>query len=251
MDPLERLFAFTLFASRSVSASINGQQQPLFPTHAYTIAFIGDSMTDYLRGGQDSLRSQLQTFYPNKDFVFYNYGFGSTNIASVIERLDKDTTYQGQSYPAVMGQQYDVIILESFANNPLIRNSMSESISDQNKALDAIVTKIKNKRPRSLLVFLATISPSNSHYGEGVVDLNMQERVRWAEERKQLLENHILYAKSHRIPVLDVYSKSTTLGDRAEMLVNTTDHIHPSIEGIDFLVTEIAQQIHDLRIIPL
>ena len=62
---------------------------------SYTVIFVGDSMTERLGENFDALRPDLKKYYPDKVFGLFNYGFGSTSILSVDDRLNHDSVYQG------------------------------------------------------------------------------------------------------------------------------------------------------------
>lgn len=203
-----------------------------------TIVFVGDSMTEYL-GNFDELRGYLKKYYPIKNFLLLNYGFSSTNILSVQERLEKDSSHSGRIFQAINDIPFDLVIIESFGHNPLSNHPLEEGLRLQNEALDKIVATISQKHPRSSIIFMATIAPNRERYGEGVVNLTTEERGKWAEERSSYIENHIRYAKSHNIPLINIYEKSYI------DYVNTNDFIHPSPTGIYFISEEIAKFLYN------
>ena len=83
----------------------------------YTIVLVGDSMTEVL-GNSDELRKYLDEYYPNKTFEVLNYGFGSTNILSLPQRLT-EKTFHGREFRPITDIDFDLIIIESFGHNPL------------------------------------------------------------------------------------------------------------------------------------
>ena len=86
---------------------------------SYLTVLVGDSMTDALGVNANQLRLDLISYYPTHEFVNYNYGFGSTNILSILDRLNTGSTYLGKTYPPILTQGFDLTIIESFAYNPL------------------------------------------------------------------------------------------------------------------------------------
>lgn len=215
----------------------------------YTIILTGDSMTDYLGDNTDLLREKLAEYYPDKTFGVFNYGFGSTNILSLHERLENDTSYSGENYPAILTREFDVIIIESMGHNPLSDYPLQEGLKKQKEELDKIVYKLVNEKPKSLIVFLATIAPSEKYYAKGVVELTDEQRSAWVSERKAYIENHIIYAKEHYIPLIDVYHDSLVDGDVDISLVNPDDHIHPSQNGVTLISREIADFLFENKIL--
>lgn len=219
----------------------NYQPPTLKPAPAYTILFVGDSMTAALGPNFDALRSLLDKSFPNKVFGLFNYGFGSTNILSVYDRLINDQNYLGQTLPAILSREFEVIILESMGHNPLSQFPLSEGLNQQTDALDKFVARLAFEKPNSLIVFLTTIAPSQSHYALKTTDLSPQIRNLWANERRNYIENHLNYALRHHIPVIDVYAKSLDAqGNTLLKYVNSSDYIHPSGEGIKLISQEIA-----------
>lgn len=208
---------------------------------SYTLIFVGDSMTNLLGENFDALRLDLKKFYPDKVFGLFNYGFGSTNILSLDDRLNHDTDYQGKVFPAILSRYYDIIIIESFGHNPLSQYQLDEGLMIQTRTLDHIVAELVDAKPNSLIVFLATIAPSQSLYGKGVVDLSPAVRNLWANERRAYIENHINYAKRHNIPLINVYEKSLDKnGQTILKYVDSNNYIHPSGDGIRLISQTIA-----------
>ena len=208
---------------------------------APTIVFIGDSMTEYL-GNFDELRKYLKHYYPDKKFLLLNYGFSSTNILSVPERLTNESTHSGRIFQAINDIPFDLVLIESFGHNPLSGYPLKEGLKLQTEALDKAVATITQKHPKSSIIFMTTIAPNRERYGEGVVNLTTEERGKWAEERSSYIENHIRYAKSHNIPLINIYQKSLDKNGSGNVdYVNSNDFIHPSPTGVYFISEEIAK----------
>ncbi|MDO8638846.1 MAG: hypothetical protein Q7R43_04680, partial [Candidatus Daviesbacteria bacterium] len=173
---------------------INGRKKIKYPQDL-TIVMIGDSMTERL-GNSDEIRADLKKYNPNKSVEILNYGFGSTNILSVPERLEKDTFFQ-RTFRPILDIDFDLVLIESFGFNPLSQFSLEEGLKKQTDTLDQIISKIKAENPRAKIIFVATIAPSRYHYGENTVDLTPEKRMAWADERIAYIKNHIDFAKSH------------------------------------------------------
>ena len=213
-----------------------------------TIVFIGDSMIEYL-GNFDELRGYLKKYYPDKKFLLLNYGFSSTSILSVQERLEKDSTHSGRIFQAIGNIPFDLIIIESFGHNPLSEHSLEEGLRLQHEALDKIVATITQKHPKTKIIFMATIAPVRDRYAEGVVNLTTEKRQQWADERISYIKNHIDYAKSHNIPLINIYEKSLDKEGSGNIdYVNTNDFIHPSPTGVYFISEEIARFLYEHKL---
>ncbi len=92
----------------------------------YTIVMIGDSMTERL-GNFDELKASLKIYYPYINFLILNYGFGSTNILSVPDRLEKETNH-GRIFQPILNIDANIIIIESFGHNPLSDLPLEEGL---------------------------------------------------------------------------------------------------------------------------
>lgn len=213
----------------------------------FTIVLVGDSMTEAF-GNSDELRKYLKEYYPSKSLEVLNYGFGSTNILSVPERLEK-TTFHTRDFRPITDIDFDLIVIESMGHNPLSQFPLEEGLKKQTEALDKIVSILKAKNPRAKIVFMTTIAPSKVLYGTGVVDLSKQKRLEWANERIAYIKNHIDYANKHNIPLVNAYEKSLIEGDLNIDLVNDKDFIHPSPTGVVFLSKELADGIYKLKLL--
>ncbi|MBI2196677.1 SGNH/GDSL hydrolase family protein [Candidatus Daviesbacteria bacterium] len=214
----------------------------------FTIVLVGDSMTERL-GNSDELRANLKKYYPGKTFEVLNYGFGSTNILSVEKRLTEKTFYHREFRP-ILDIAFEVLILESFGNNPLSQLPLEQGLKKQTETLDRVVGLIKKENPRSKIVFLATIAPNKFVFGKGVLDLSDQDRARWVGERISYIKNHIDYAKSHNIPLVNAYEESLTEdGDGQVLYLSKDDFIHPSPNGIIFLSEQIADSLYENKIL--
>ena len=210
-----------------------------------TIVFVGDSMTEYL-GNFDELRAYLKNYYPTKNFLLLNYGFSSTNILSLQDRLEKDSSHSGRTFQAINNILFDFILIESFGHNPLSEYSLEKGLQLQTEALDKMMTTITQKHPKQSIIFVATIAPNRERYAEGAVNLTTKEREKWADERISYIKNHIEYAKSKSIPLINIYEKSLDQNGTGNIdYVNTNDFIHPSPTGIYFISEEIAKFLYN------
>lgn len=217
---------------------------------SYTLIFVGDSMTESLGENFDDLRLDLKKYYPEKIFGLFNYGFGSSNILSVEDRLNHDTAYQGKIFPAILSRDFDLILIESSGNNPLSQFSLDEGLQKQTAALDYMVAELTDTHPNSLIIFIATIAPSQTLYGKGAVDLSPTVRNQWANERRAYIENHINYAKSHNIPLINVYEKTLDKNGLAiTRYLNPNNYIHPSVEGVSLISQTIADYLYQNHIL--
>lgn len=214
----------------------------------YTLVFLGDSMTEYL-GNFDELRADLKNYYPDKNFSLLNYGFSSTNVLSAEDRIEKESTHSGRIFKPIEDIPYNIIFIESFGNNPLSQFPLEVGLKKQKEALDKMVSTLKEKNPNSKIVFIATVAPIRTRYGEGVVNLEPEERLKWADERIAYIKNHIQYAKDHQIPLINIYQDSLKNGDGNIDYINTNDFIHPSPTGIYFISEEIAKFIYNNKLV--
>lgn len=214
----------------------------------FTIVLVGDSMTERL-GNSDEIRANLKKYYPEKSVEVLNYGFGSTNILSVEKRLTEKTFYTRDFRP-ILDIAFDILILESFGNNPLSELSLGDGIKKQTETLDRIVDLIRKENPGSKLVFLATIAPNKFEFGKGVLDLSDKEREKWVKERVSYIQNHMNYAKSHNIPLINSYDGSLTKDGTGQTdYLSRDDYIHPSPKGVIFISKKIADFLYESKVL--
>lgn len=215
----------------------------------YTLVLVGDSMTEYL-GNFDELRVYLNNYFPNKKFLLLNYGFSSTNILSVPDRLEKLSRHADRDFQPVNDIPFQLIFIESFGYNPLSELPLDEGLTKQTQTLDKIIHTLSQKHPKSTIVFIATIAPNKDHFGGGVLNLLPHQKEQWVNERISYIKNHTDYAKSHDIPVIDIYAQSLNEQGLGNLdYINSNDFIHPSPTGIHFISKQIAEFIQKNKLL--
>lgn len=198
----------------------------------YTIAFLGDSMTDTLGSDLRLVRDELLRVYPATTFTLLNYGVGGENIVSGLERLIRDTVYLGTLRPSLISQQPDVIVIESFAYNPF---TFEIGALDQHwLSLAYLVDAISANIPDGRIVIAATISPNSAVFGDGSpgIAFSAEDKLERTQTIRRYLENAIRFAQSERLPFADAYHPSLDLNGEGKLLyINPGDHIHYSDAG--------------------
>lgn len=267
----EKTFAYPIYLVRSADFSSPPSSDPnkpepfpanlphtVKPADAYTIILVGDSMTDFLGDNPTKLREYLKVHYcdehctpKGKVFGIFNLGFGSTNVLSLQDRIEKESFYLDQQYQSILSREFDLIIIESFGNNPLSQFPLEEGLKKQDGALDKAVRTIHQAKPNAVIAFMATVAPIRNRYAEGATVLSPEVRRQWADERAAYIKNHLKFAQDHNIPLLDLYNKSLNGGEGNLDYINSNDFIHPSVTGVDFISKEIADWIYDNRVLPL
>ncbi len=207
-------------------------------------------MTEALGSGE-TITPVLKKYYPKKEIHILNYGIGSTSVLTLPKRLKETQSRGNELLPAILSKDFDVILIESFGNNPLSNYSLQEGFKKQTEVLDESVRLIRQQKPKAKIIFVATIAPSKQRYGEGIINLTPEERKKWADERIAYIKNHMEYAKAHNIPLIDIFDKSLVNGDGNIDLVNNVDFIHPSNTGLIFIGKEIGEFIFSQRILAL
>ena len=82
---------------------------PIPKKRSYLTLLAGDSMLASLGVNANPLRLKLISYYPDNEFVNYNYGFPSTNIETLPERLQSETLDRGTKYQAILNMNIDLI----------------------------------------------------------------------------------------------------------------------------------------------
>lgn len=233
---------------RQIVKKIKNSPQKEVRHFDYTIVLVGDSMTEYL-GNLEELGYFLNKYYPNKHFLLLNYGYSSTNTLSLPDRIEKDSFHNNRTFQAINDINFDLILIESFGNNPPSQYPLEEDLKIQTQTLDKVISDLTQKHSKSKIVFVATIAPNKYFYGIGLVNLTPDQRQKWVSDREAFIKNHIKYAKDHQIPVIDIFDQSLNIfGDGRVDYLNPADHIHPSTVGIYFIDDNIAQFIYQNHI---
>lgn len=205
---------------------------------SYTIAAFGDSMVDTMGENLDYLDKAMMARYPTTKFKFYNYGIGSQNIVEAGKRFGDAFVYKERNYPPIDKINADIIIISSFAYNPLVPFDKNAYLT----ALKEVITRSKNIGPKVYL--LAEIAPLKDGFGKGVGGVN------WDEEKTRIHVSYILQnldsatnlAAQTNTALINVYKKSQTEGKYGNKIyVGSHDGIHPSVEGEVFMADVIAE----------
>ncbi|MDP3974034.1 MAG: SGNH/GDSL hydrolase family protein [Candidatus Daviesbacteria bacterium] len=256
--PLILLAGITFFVSKAdrsnqngstegpKEVNLSGKSKVKYPQD-FVVVMIGDSMTEAL-GNSDEIKSYLTDYYPDKTFEVLNYGFGATNILSAMDRIVVETQH-GRSFRPINEIAYDLILLESFGQNPLSEYSLDEGLKRQTEELDKIVEELTSSNPQGKIVFITTISPNKMIFAKNQVDLSPQVRKEWVAERIAYMKNHIKYAKENNIPLINVFEESLMENaDGNPEYISEDDYIHPSPTGIRFISRAVADFIYENNI---
>jgi|GEM_PF-1855881 len=207
----------------------------------YKIALLGDSMFDTAGKGYPDLAVDLKNTLPDINFNILNYGVGARDLEYGLFRLTNDYEYLGEKIPSLLSQNPDIIIVESFAYNHWANTK--NDLDRQWLTLSKIIDTIKNNSSAKI-VFLSTIAPNSDVYGQGIKDITWsdQERRENSETVKAYLENHIKFAQSEIIPIIDVYHQTIGQNNEGEITyINHGDFLHPSPEGHKFVASQITK----------
>lgn len=223
---------------------------PEIPRKAhYTIFFVGDSMT-FALGPHPFRFSNLVNQAYEQQFIIDNYSIGSLSILSLEDLITLEANIDGITEPPIVERDFDILIVESFGHNPLSQLSLDEGLKTQEEVLDSMMLRLIDSHPNSLVIFLATIAPDELNYARGVLDLSPELRLGFARERRAYIENFIGYAKSHNIPLINMYEKSFDEDGLVKTNLISSDNIHPSQEGIEFIQEEMAKFIIENGYLP-
>lgn len=241
--PTPTLTDYLLLASLNKPAIIQPSPSPIPPTTeigalnqnpviktSFTIALLGDSMTDTLGRSLPQLRSLLQNAYPHFTFSLLNYGQGATDLESGLNRLTNSTDYLGTSYPPLLSYKPDILVVESFAYN----HWSGEKYDLDRQWLDyaKIVDTVRQNSPQTKIVFASTIAPNKNIFGDGVLNWPQALKEQSAIIIKAYLQNMINFATSEHYPLSDAYHPSLdAYGNGLPQYINGGDHLHPSGDG--------------------
>lgn len=207
------------------------QVKPLLRSHL-RIALLGDSMTDTLGPDVPHLKDELHKLYPNLQTTILNYGVGATNIEYGIERITTDYEYLGKKIPAMVKENPDIVVIESFAYNPF--PDADSGINRHWLALGKAVQTIKTVLPQAKIIIATTVAPDGNTFAKGAPGIEYTEGSQWEHVRiiQAYLESTIAFAKSERLVLANAYTPSLlSNGNGNPLYINKGDNIHPSDQG--------------------
>ena len=194
-----------------------------------TVAVLGDSMIDTMGPGLPDLKQELIRRFPGTSFTLLNYGVGASNIESGLNRLTNGYTYLGETKPALLSQNPDILVIESFAYNHW-GNTQSD-LDRQWLNISKIIEVAKSHHPGIKIVLAATIAPHCPDYTDGSANLPPERKYAECATVKAYLQNLVNFASSQHFPLADAYHSSLTGEDGNPQYINQGDHIHPSAAG--------------------
>ncbi len=226
-------------------------KNPTIPkSRSYRIIIVGDSIVNSLGVNANVLREDLIKYYPDSEFVTYNYGYSATNVLSLYKRLTETTKNNGEENVAILKQGFELIIIESFGNNPLSEYPLQEGLQKQNEELERSVRAILSEKPNAALAFMTPIALDPVTYARGTVSLTPEVRRAWVQERVAYIDNHRRFAEEKGIPVIDVYKASLKPNGEVDRSCISDDFVHPSKKGIELMSKSIADYIFTNSIFP-
>lgn len=217
---------------------------------SYRIVVVGDSIVAILGVNANELRLRLIDYYPESEFVTYNYGYPATNVLSLPDRLTKSTKNNTVETPAILSQGSELIIIESFAFNPLSHLVLTDGLKKQTEVLEESVRLILKEKPSVAIAFLTPIAPHPTKFATGTYNISDDERKKWVSERIAYIENHKKFAIEKGIPVIDAYVASLKSDGVVDTAYIADDFVHPSKAGIELISQTIADYIFQNKIFP-
>lgn len=239
----ESVLGSTIGTEASVIAAPSSASPSGTRKRTMTIAILGDSMTDTLGPELPEIRQRLTAHYPGSTVTLLNYGVGGTNIEYGIRRISEGYEYLGQRNPALATRQPDVVVIESFAYNPIPDepDQLTRHWMDLAKAVDTVRAAIPDAR----IAIAATIAPNSRIFCDGASGLSFspEEKSSRTTLIKSLLDNTVRFARGEHLPLADAYHPSLVYGEGNTRYINAGDHIHYSPEGRAFFSGIIAETI--------
>ena len=204
-----------------------------------TIALLGDSMIDTMGTNCPYLAQDLKKYYPNYQFNFLNYGIGAQPVGQAFKRLNSEYQYKDRSYSAILSSTPDIIILGSFAYNPY--ENLDSGLDQYQAELNTLISELK--KTQTQLIFLATIAPLKTKFGQGPGGVNWPADTAYTHATKiqSYLEAGIKVAQDHNLPIINLYQKTIKAnGEGIASYVSTHDGIHPSVAGHQYIASQIS-----------
>lgn len=219
----------------------NTDEEVLENKQSYSVAIVGDSMVDTMGEDLNYLEDALESKYPDKEFEFYNYGMGAQTMYQAHERWNDDFIYKTRDFPSLPELKPDIIIVASFAYNPVYPFEKDKHWSKLAELIG------EAKQITNQVYILAEVAPLGSDFGIGAGETSGwsdEQRLKHSEYIVQLLENAIQIGKVLEIPVIDAYTETKANGNFGDgTYTDKDDGIHPSAEGHKLTAEKIVETI--------
>lgn len=239
-SPIPQASAKTPLLSQQGATNVN-QLQPILTRDHYSIALIGDSMVDTMGDNGDYLRFELAKKYPNVQFVIYNYGKGARNVEQGLADFHEPFSYKDRNYNSIDTVKPDIIIVGSFAYNPFNPHDRNHHWLKYTQ----LVQEAQKITPHTYM--LAEIAPVRTGFGLTPNGVAWDPQSAWSHTGKILeqLQNVLSLSQTLHIPAIDAYTPSLKEGgtEGRRELINTSDNIHPSVAGHEFIAKKIVEKI--------
>jgi len=221
-------------------------QNPLKTT--YTVALLGDSMTDTLGMDLPHLRTLLTDEYPGYTFALLNYGQGATDMESGLYRLTNSTKYLDRDYPPLLSYKPDILVVESFAYNHW--SGEKYDLDRQWLTIAKIIDTVRQNSPDTKIVLAATITPNKDIFGDGVLNWPKVLKEQSTLIIKAYLQNMVNFATTQGYPLADAYHPSLQAdGEGTAAYISSYDHLHPSGDGAYLYSKKIVEAIKNNALI--
>lgn len=199
-----------------------------------TVACLGDSMFETMGEECAILKRELQTAYPQVEWVVQNHGVGSTRANYALYRLTHDYEHWGRTVKSLAYQNPDLVLLESFAYNHTL--DREEGLKPYQAVMTRIVEHIRLYTGAKIL-FVRTIPPDHSRFLESVpnfYELPLENRQIIARTVDMYMAEAKEWAEGQGLPCADAYAaclEEIGRGVPHERFVDPGDNIHPSEYG--------------------
>lgn len=237
--PLETLAPLPSQIAQRIEQIDIKKEEPQPPKEEYLIAFLGDSMIETMGGGLPYVYKKLKDKYPKTDFVLYNYGIGAENMVEAISRFGLPYEYKDRKFEPITERKPDIIVLGSYAYNPL-------TPFDKNESWLLLAELINKAKATGADVYLlAEQAPIREGFATGVGGVNWPPEISdpHVEKIVQGLKNAVGLAPTMEVGLINVFEASKIEGSEYgnPEYVATHDGIHYSEEGQEFSAEAIVE----------
>lgn len=198
-------------------------------------------MVETMGEGLEYLDVALKEKYPGITFKLYNYGIGSQNIDEALGRFALPLVRSNRDYNSLTQLHPDILIVGSFAYNPLFPYDTEKYKKSLAKMLENAVNT------NSEVFLLVEIAPVKHDFGKGPGGPNWPEELSSAQSEqivKDLKAALELGQNTPKVKIIDAYTPTAVDGDYGDgTYTDANDNIHPSIKGQKFVAELIASKI--------
>jgi hypothetical protein len=241
--PLEAVLGTEEMRQLLLDASKKEEKQDIYlQKESFVIALTGDSIIETMGKDAPKLEGALKEKYPDTHFFIYNYAKGARNVSENLKDFHEPFHYKDRHYESIDKLQPDVIIVGSSAYNLFEPHDVNTHWLEYTRLVQEAIKVTPH------VYMLAEPAPVGTGFGLGSDGVVWEPNSAWIHTGQiiEQIKNVLGLAETLSMPVIDTYTDSLDEnGQRGKReFINTSDNIHLSEEGHEYVAKKIVETIN-------